>query len=518
MIQSPSFSRRHLLGVVGTTASLASTSSLAAEEMSRQDAFLNVQTNYGAVGDGIHDDTAALQRAIDDISLGRSRGVLFLPAGTYRVTNTLHFPIGAGGGIISGTGCYPGDPRTKKRTGPHTVVVWDGEPGGTMLSAEGNLGWQISNVTFVGAMSKRDRRAGVIYHCKYNREFGSGWGLFQACWFVDADIALKMGDRPRDFGCADYVFIQICFMFCGVGVHVGNNQGVNYNFLYLGANWCNSAIVAEEGGHFYIQNAQIVGCGDPTTHAWTFDFRNLNDNASVVSINGLRVEQHTKTVLRASGVGRVTIVGYEEAQGNQATTMIELSGVSATIAHSRAVTHSPGLPHIKLIDGTQRARFVGTDMFFDSETWEVSEWLSYAPNSSAALERCFFSNRGKSIPAWTNDPLIGPVILMARTAKEGEVELTLAGRSGLDVSGAGDKILVINTIITNSASGEVISFADEFLLSAANVMRITPRNSPKGEGGDSLSLRFSDDKRRVRLFARLKSACVCRSLVELRGI
>ena len=39
-------------------------------------------TRFGAMGDGLHDDTAALQAAIDATPIG---GTLYLPAGTYRV-------------------------------------------------------------------------------------------------------------------------------------------------------------------------------------------------------------------------------------------------------------------------------------------------------------------------------------------------------------------------------------------------------------------------------------------------
>src|SRR5699024_7771978 len=51
---------------------------------------LNVR-DFGAVGDGHHDDTAALQKAIEAAGLKKGGGVLEIPAGNYRITHTLEF-------------------------------------------------------------------------------------------------------------------------------------------------------------------------------------------------------------------------------------------------------------------------------------------------------------------------------------------------------------------------------------------------------------------------------------------
>jgi hypothetical protein len=53
---------------------------------------------YGATGDGRADDTAAIQRAIDDCPEGKA---VFLPAGTYRLTASLKFARGI---VIRGEG------------------------------------------------------------------------------------------------------------------------------------------------------------------------------------------------------------------------------------------------------------------------------------------------------------------------------------------------------------------------------------------------------------------------------
>ena len=74
-----------------------------------------------AVGDGVADDTAALQAAFNQV--GERPGdtkIAFLPPGTYRITKTLSITKRQGGGVI---GC-----------GRSTRIVWDGATGERMLN------------------------------------------------------------------------------------------------------------------------------------------------------------------------------------------------------------------------------------------------------------------------------------------------------------------------------------------------------------------------------------------------
>src|SRR5262245_20292607 len=81
-------------------------------------------TSYRTAGDGRTDDTAAIQKALDELGRADHSPVLFFPSGTYRITKTLTLSYTVSISIVGD------NPET-------TTIVWDGATGGTMLSVNG---------------------------------------------------------------------------------------------------------------------------------------------------------------------------------------------------------------------------------------------------------------------------------------------------------------------------------------------------------------------------------------------
>ncbi len=116
--------------------------------------WINVKTDVkpAAVGDGVHDDTAAIQAGLNRLSRGYfGSKTLFLPAGTYRITKTLTLDnlLGA---LIVGTG------RT-------TRILWGGTRGQVMFLSDGvsccryiGLTWDGANTAGIG-IDHRPRRS-----------------------------------------------------------------------------------------------------------------------------------------------------------------------------------------------------------------------------------------------------------------------------------------------------------------------------------------------------------------------
>ncbi|MFG0250643.1 MAG: glycosyl hydrolase family 28-related protein, partial [Phycisphaeraceae bacterium JB051] len=101
--------------------------------------WINVKTDItpAATGDGVTDDTAAIQAALNNMTHG---SVLYFPAGVYRISQTLN--------IL--------DPGVRLEGlwlvghGADTTLAWYGETGGTMMSNPGVARSQFTGMVFDG--------------------------------------------------------------------------------------------------------------------------------------------------------------------------------------------------------------------------------------------------------------------------------------------------------------------------------------------------------------------------------
>lgn len=100
--------------------------------------WANVKDDYGAVGNGIADDTDAIQQALDEVATPGHAAVLYFPTGTYRITGTLQFASRLSASLI---GEEPAN----------TVIKWDGPIGGEMMVANGVAYSRWSRLTWDGA-------------------------------------------------------------------------------------------------------------------------------------------------------------------------------------------------------------------------------------------------------------------------------------------------------------------------------------------------------------------------------
>jgi hypothetical protein len=182
--------------------------------------WADARRDFGALGDGVADDTAALQAAIDSIGWDGRHGdipfdrphVLYLPAGTYRITSRLLFKYRISVGLIGE------DPET-------TRIVWDGPEGGTMLHCNGLSQGKISRLTFDG----RGRTFSVIDH-KWdntsNGPHGTTANEYSDLIIQDTQFGLRIGVASNDDGGA---ILRCRFLRCSeMGIAMESDNALDW--------------------------------------------------------------------------------------------------------------------------------------------------------------------------------------------------------------------------------------------------------------------------------------------------
>lgn len=97
--------------------------------------WINVVKDFGALGDGLHDDTVAIQNALN--AALKSHAMVYLPNGIYRISQTL---------TVKNIGFYSvigQDPLS-------TEILWDGPDNGTMFMFGGTVHFSIGRLRFNG--------------------------------------------------------------------------------------------------------------------------------------------------------------------------------------------------------------------------------------------------------------------------------------------------------------------------------------------------------------------------------
>ena len=171
----------------------------------------NVKTDYGAKGDGVANDTAAIQRALDDMKTVMKNAwcVLYFPAGTYRIDRTLA-TLHKEHNDYLGANLVGEDPAT-------TVLLWDGPADKPILRYDA---WycKVSRLRFDGRKKANGglvRAGGFSTYCELSDLV-----------FQDINgIALNLGNAEA-YGAAEHAILRCKFLRCGEGIST-----INWNTL-----------------------------------------------------------------------------------------------------------------------------------------------------------------------------------------------------------------------------------------------------------------------------------------------
>jgi hypothetical protein len=213
-----------------------------------------------AKGDGIADDTAALQGALNSLN-----PVLFIPTGTYKITSTL--TVTAKQGIsIFGEG-----PATTK-------LVWDGPVGGTLLHINACSYSRFNRLTFDG-VGIADTLIDQSFVPGTPGAFFDTGNQYADNVFKNANHALQGG--AHDIGASEVSVLRCIFDTIGTGIWIRNFNALDWWVWNCTFKDCGVGITNDPGaGAFH-----AYGCmfDNPTGIDWvllnTGNF-NFRDNFS----------------------------------------------------------------------------------------------------------------------------------------------------------------------------------------------------------------------------------------------
>jgi hypothetical protein len=274
----------------------------------------------GAVGDGVEDDTAAIQQAFSRVKEGAT---IYLPAGTYRITETLQIKGPLLGILIVGHG-------------RDTRLVWDGRPGAKMFWDDG-----AANSRYVGlTLDGRNKAAVGLWHnnsTRFETEV-----RHQHMAFLNLSDAGILCDSQQ--ATAETMTENCLFENCKRGIAFVRWN--DYDFTIDGCEFrkCGTAIECQHGNTYV---------------------RNCHFEANVVDIR-LANPEHASTVRRCTSVGSeaflfaaspvapFTVEGCQVSSWTKAEATVMVRGAPAMIFDCVFTDPPSTNPPVKLMNPGQR--------------------------------------------------------------------------------------------------------------------------------------------------------------------
>lgn len=190
--------------------------------------------DYGAVGDGVTDDTAAVQAAVD-AALGSASGTLWLPKGNYAVTSINIYPTGGKSLVLVGDGPF-NTKFVKYGAGTDPLINISGTAGGgggngvVSKCQFKNFAVQGTSKAFTGiyadTLAHFFMEGVYISSCDIGlRSLGSLIFAARSCYFLSNDIGFQADQSPVNSGYSNLIKFDDCVFQSNALYHGLLNKG-----------------------------------------------------------------------------------------------------------------------------------------------------------------------------------------------------------------------------------------------------------------------------------------------------
>jgi hypothetical protein len=377
----------------------------------------DLRRDFGAIGDGVADDSDAIQAALSTLSTGTGKSpVLYIPAGTYRITKTLTVVSAKS---ISVLGQEPNK----------TILKWAGKSGGTLLHIDGVSYSRFNRITFDGA-----RTSGVILvdqsltDYTQGRQFDTG-NEYADDIFQNGEIGIRGGQF--NLGAAETTILRSKFLNNAWGILLRNFNALDWWVWYSYFENNGSAISNLPGaGNFHAFNNIFYGSSYADLVLLNTGNFNFRDNFSINSkkflyevfyyTNAAVTRLQGNTVITASGND---CGGCSVDQGNMGPLiMTDNKFVSPSDATSAAVlvrTLNPpdclsvgnGFTNRKTVQCSSRAKSAGRLISVDDHVVAAASISQTPPTLPGVLPN--YDRRVFDVPAGSNSAAIQEAIQKA---------------------------------------------------------------------------------------------------------
>lgn len=308
--------------------------------------WANAKTDFGAKGDGVTDDTVALQKALTFLRYYTNKGALYLPAGVYRITQTLN--------VIRATNSESKDVIIVGEDLATTTLRWDGLTNGLMMEYQA---WyaKMGRLTFDGAGKAKTAIAhGAMFstHNEFsdmvfkNLAFGIEAGttnsqgnaecVVERCRFANCSLA---GISIQNWNSLDWFVWDCEFDDCHLGVSNIYGSGNYHVYQSLFRNSSLADLSIGNTGYFSIRDNTSIGSKAFFTAAG-------NGSCGLVTLQGNTVVNPGGTPVQVNNRGPLLLLDnrLQDYQGSavNAVTWAGFVSVGNTFTTTNAVQANPG--------------------------------------------------------------------------------------------------------------------------------------------------------------------------------